>query len=117
MVKYDVAKFEELFADSADVIPGCAIFRIDGNHYKIVESCDTLSAAIEKIKSHSAGVVQFGKYYHVHEFCILKHEYDEDGDDVTFAEENLGDVLISENWLEEEGKEGDGKLPPLRNNR
>lgn len=101
MVKYDVVKFEEMFADSEKVTPGCTIFRPDGNPYTIVEFCDTLSIAKEKLKNYSAGVVRSGGYYNVHEFCILKHEYDEDDNDVTFAEKNFGDAMIPENWMEE----------------
>ena len=101
MVKYDVVKFEEILADIEEVTPGCTIFRPDGDPYKIVESCGTLSVAKEKLKNYSARVVQSDGYFHVHEFCILKHEYDKDGNDVTFAEENLGDNLIPEDWMEE----------------
>lgn len=98
MIKYDIEKFHELFENKEEVVPGCALFRLDGEIGEIVKSCDSLEEAQDELKKCKASVHFTGVYYDVVEYYIIKNEYDEDGKDVTFSPENMGGCMILEDW-------------------
>lgn len=100
VIKYDVCKFNEDFYNESDVEPGCTLCRIDGSMYKIISSCDTIEQAEEELKKYKPYVDFYSYKYGVVEYYILKHEYDEYGDDVTCTEETCGCNMIPENWRE-----------------